>query len=69
MMLLVSLTWKDWVFFKEWITEGGKTDVEAEETWEQITVYRKTFIGHYTSKHTFAKAKLNRDANCIERMR
>lgn len=69
MMLLFSLRWKGWIFFKEWITEGGKTDVEAEEAWGQITVYRKTFIGHYTSKHIFAEAKRNWDAIYVERMR
>lgn len=44
-------------------------DLEAEEGREHIIVYRKTVLGCYRSKHTFAKAKCNRDINCVERTR
>lgn len=67
-MLLISLTWKGWLFFQK-INNGGKTGVETEEEWEKILVYRIMFIGHYTSKHIFTKSTTNKVANCAERMR
>lgn len=43
--------------------------MKAKEAGEHIIVYRKTFIGIFTSECVFVKAKHNRDANCTERMR